>query len=117
QDGRSGEIVGLFAFVPSRIHVDGGDVPSVRPFAPIVAKSIRSQLLTLDPRKLPAAQMYRRGIAELAARGHRLSYAIVDPRWTLLLRFSPHLIHQKLPLWSRALPLAGPLPLGHGFEA
>ncbi len=117
QDRDSGDLVGQFAFIPSMIAADGQMLPAVRPFAPIVARSVRGQILNPDPRKMPIGSMYRMAVAELAARGQRLAYMIADPHWMVLLKFYAKLLHRKFPLWSRALPLGGTLPLGHGYDA
>jgi hypothetical protein len=117
QNEDTGELVGQFAFIPSMIATNGQLVPAVRPFAPIVARSIRSRILSLDPRKMPAGAMYRTAVRELSARGQRVAYMIADPHWLFLLKFNTGLVHHRFPLWSLPLPLGGALPLGHGFDA
>jgi hypothetical protein len=117
QDRDTGELVAQFAFIPSAVVADGELLPAVRPFAPIIARLIRGRILSLDPRRMPVASMYRTAARELAARGTRVAYMIADPHWLLLLKFNPDLNYHRFPFWSLPLPLPQPLPLGAGFEA
>jgi hypothetical protein len=117
EDSRAGELVAQFAFIPSKIVVNGELVPAVRPFAPIIARSARLQALSLDPRKTPVASLFRTAVPELVERGVRVAYMIADPHWLLLLMFNPAMTHHKFPLWSLPLPIAGPIALGPGVEA
>jgi hypothetical protein len=117
EDPQTGELVGQFAFIPSMVAVDGDLFPAVRPFAPILLRSVRGRILSIDPRKSPVSAMYRLGIQELSARGPRVAYMIADPHWVLMMKFNPNLKLHKFPLWSLPLPLSRPLPLGAGFDA
>lgn len=118
-DPGTGEIRGQFAFIPSLVAVDGREVPAVRPFAPILHKGHRASLAgtLLNPAKHPALAMYLHGVEEMRRRGAGVLYMMPDPSWVRLLRLFPRFQYGSFPLFSRPVPLGGPLPLGDGFTA
>ncbi|MEA2563605.1 MAG: hypothetical protein QOH06_5109 [Acidobacteriota bacterium] len=117
RDSRSGAIVGQFRFMPSLVSVDGREVRAHRPFGTIITKEMRQGMASLNPLKQPAVAMYLHAVRELQERGEQLIYMVPDPRWVRLFKMFSFLQTGSFPLWSRALPLAAPLPLGEGFEA
>jgi len=117
RDGRSGDIVGQFRFMPSHVSVDGREVRAHRPFGTIITKAMRQGMTSLNPMNQPAVAMYMRAVEELQARGEQLIYMVPDPRWVRMFKMFGFLQTGSFPLWSRAVPLPAPLPLGDGFEA
>jgi hypothetical protein len=114
-DTDTGAIVGLFAFVPSIVWVDGREISAFRPGAPIVAKSFRFR--SPNPLSHPVVAMYKFAVKALRARGDGLIYMVPDPRWLRLFKIFPFLQTGSFPLWRLDLPIAAPLPLGEGFTA
>jgi hypothetical protein len=114
-DDQSGRIVGEFAFMPSRVRVNGREISAFRPAAPIVAKGYR--FFSANPLAHPALVMYRQAVEALRDRGEGLIYMVPDPRWVRLLKMFPGLQVGTFPLYSLPLPLsAGPLPIGEGYK-
>lgn len=114
-DTETGRIVGQFAFVPSRVSVDGREVRAFRPGAPIVAKSLRFR--SANPLSHPVVAMYKFAVKALRARGDGLIYMVPDARWLRLFKMFPFLQTGSFPLWRLTLPLRAPLALGAGFTA
>lgn len=118
RDSDSGEIVGQFRFMPSRLVVDGREVSAHRPFGTIISKRMRDLVTSNNPLDQPAVAMYLRAIPELKARGEQLIYMVPDPRWVRMFKMFPFFQTGSFPLWSLQVPLAtGPLPLGDGYTA
>jgi hypothetical protein len=119
----TGNMVGQFRFMPTRVWVDGREVNAVRPFGTIVtqeaheASDVRS---TLDN---PIAKMYLFGVREFRKRGVSIVHMVPDQRWLgLLKRWAKTLKLFKInygtfPFWSLSLPLAEPKSLGPGFRS
>lgn len=118
-DPDTGEIRGQFTFIPSMIVADGREVSAVRPFAPILHKDLRTNVLAalLNPSSHPVLSMYQYGVEEMRRRETGVLYMVPDPKWVRLLRFFPRFAHGKYPLFSRPLPLGELVPLGEGFSA
>jgi hypothetical protein len=116
-DGQSGEILGQFAFTPAVVSVNGRPVRALRPSAPIATKALTLAMRDLRPAEHPVAAMYTHAVEALQGQGHALLYMLPDPRWERALQMAPFLRCGKFPLWSVALPLPAPLPLGTGFTA
>jgi hypothetical protein len=117
-DAESGENIGQFRFMPSRVSVDGREVRAHRPFGTIITTRMREAVKSSNPLEQPAVAMYMHAVAELQARGEQLIYMVPDPRWVRLFKMFPFLQTGSFPLWSLPVPLeAGPLALGRGFTA
>jgi len=116
-DDRSGEIVGQFRFMPSRVSVDGNEVRAYRPFGTIISKAMREAVESNNPFDQPAVAMYRHAITELQARGEQLIYMVPDPRWFRLFKMFPFLQTGSFPLWSLPLPIEELPSLGQGYRA
>lgn len=111
------EIVGQLAFMPSRVTVDGKETTSVRPFAYILSKALRSWSPVISPGDHPFGGMYACGVQEVAARGDGLLYALPHPTFARLLRLFPAFQSAVFPYWSVPLPLERPRPLAPGCDA
>jgi hypothetical protein len=116
-DEWTGEIVGQFRFMPSRVVVDGREVRAHRPFGTIITKAMREAVESNNPFDQPAVAMYARAVTELQARGEQLIYMVPDPRWVRLFKMFPFLQTGSFPLWSLLTPFERPLALGEGFTA
>lgn len=122
-DERTGEMVGQFRFMPSRVSVNGKVVSAVRPFATIVTPAAHEAADIRSATDNPVAAMYLLAAREFAARGVGLIYIVPDQRWLgLFKRWASTLKFFRLdygtfPLWSLPLPLQTPLPLGENFRA
>jgi hypothetical protein len=114
----TGEIVGQFAFIPSLVAVGGREVPAVRPFAPIIARTGRDVALTANPLEHPVVAMHLFAVKALRERSFGLIYSLPDPHWLMFCRLFPKPERQigTFPLWSKPLPLAAPLPLPAGYS-
>jgi hypothetical protein len=117
RDVKSGEIVGQFRFMPSRVSIDGHMVRAHRPFGTIITKAMRDSVASNNPLEQPAVAMYLHAVAELQARGEQLIYMVPDPRWVRMFKMCPFLQTSSFPLWSLPTPLPAPLALGAGFTA
>ncbi|MEJ7577426.1 MAG: hypothetical protein WKF74_10530 [Pyrinomonadaceae bacterium] len=111
-DDETGEMVGQFRFMPSRVCVNGEVVRAVRPFGTIVTPAMRDAVKSNNPLQQPAVAMYFRAVDELKAVGEQFIYMVPDPRWMRLFQMLPFLQTGTFPLWSLPLPLAKPYPLG-----
>ena len=80
-DADTGNIVGQFRFMPTRVLVDGREVPAVRPFGTIVSPEMRTALTITNPLSYPPVAMYLRAKEEVANRGAVLVHMVPDPRW------------------------------------
>jgi hypothetical protein len=113
----SGEIVGQFIFIPSTVVVNGQEVKSCRPFAPVVKKSIRSELgmLTLVEYIL---KMYNYATEYFVQQGVYVIHMLPDPRWSRAFQFIPGVQVKNFPLWSLKLQnkIEPKLPLGYAVE-
>ena len=117
-DVESGENIGQFRFMPSRVSVNGREVRAHRPFGTIITTRMREAVKSNNPLEQPAVAMYMHAVAELQARGEQLIYMVPDPRWVRLFRMFPFLQTGSFPLWSLPVPSeAGPLALGRGLTA
>ena len=116
-DTATGEMVGQFRFMPSRVCVDGAEVRAVRPFGTIVTPAMRDAVESNNPLDQPVVAMYSRAVQELQAMGEQLIYMVPDPRWVRLFKMFPFLQTGSFPLWSLPLPLTTALPLGAGYTA
>jgi hypothetical protein len=114
-DSATGKIVGQFAFMPSRVTVDGREYRAFRPAAPIVARSLRFR--SPNPLAHPAVRMYLHAAKELRERGDGLIYMVPDPRWVRFFKMFPNLQAGKFPLWKIDLPLAREMPMPEGHTA
>lgn len=112
-DPADGRIVGEFAFIPSVVSVQGRELRSFRPAAPVVSKELRFR--SVNPLEHPAAAMYLYAVKALRERGDGLIYMIPDPRWVRFFRMFPNLQGGSYPLWKLDLPLSEPLPLPLGY--
>ncbi len=117
EDGDSRQVVGQFAFIPSRVSVDGRDVSALRPFAPIMSPAARGSLRNGNPFHHPIPAMYMYAVKALRKRGDGLIYMVPDTRWLRFFRMFPFLTCGSFPLWSLPLPLARDLPLPAGYRA
>jgi hypothetical protein len=110
----TGEIRGQFAFIPSRVVIDGAEFSAVRPFAPILHSEERSSLLgtVLNPTRHPALAMYLFGVNQLRSAGTAVLYMSPDPSWIRLLRLFPRFQIGSFPLFSRPVPIERPFDLG-----
>jgi hypothetical protein len=120
-DDATGEMVGQFRFMPSRVTVNGEEVRAVRPFGTIITPAMREAVVSNNPFDQPAVAMYARAVEELRAAGEQLIYMVPDPRWVRLFRMFPFLQTGSFPLWSLPLPMPSPMPasfsLGEGYRA
>ncbi|HEY0080867.1 MAG TPA: hypothetical protein VGB73_19850 [Pyrinomonadaceae bacterium] len=116
-DDRTGEMLGQFRFMPSRVSVDGEVVRAVRPFGTIITPAMREAVRSNNPFDQPAVAMYSRAVEELRAAGEQLIYMVPDPRWVRLFKMFPFLQTGSFPLWSLPMPLAAPLAQAKGYEA
>ena len=114
-DSATGKIVGQFAFMPSRVTVDGREYRAFRPAAPIVARSLRFR--SPNPLAHPAVRMYLHAAKELRERGDGLIYMVPDPRWVRFFKMFPNLQAGKFPLWKIDLPLTREMPMPEGHTA
>jgi hypothetical protein len=114
----TGEIRGQFAFIPSKISLNGTEVAAVRPFAPILHKDQRVSLLgtVVNPLRHPALAMYQFGVDQLRVSGIGVLYMLPDPSWIRLLRMFPRFQNGSFPLFSRPVPLANPIPLDRAYR-
>jgi hypothetical protein len=118
RDSDSGEVVGQFRFMPSRVVVNGRELRAHRPFGTIISKRMRNLITSNNPLDQPAVAMYVRAMHELQARKEQLIYMVPDPRWVRMFKMFPFFQTGSFPLWSLQLPLPkGPLSLGDGFVA
>jgi hypothetical protein len=116
-DTATGEIVGQFRFMPSRVSVNGEALRAVRPFGTIITQKMRDAVESNNPLEQPAVAMYTRAVEELQAAGEQLIYMVPDPRWVRLFKMFPFLQAGSFPLWSLPLPLSKPLPLVKGYTS
>lgn len=116
-DTETGEIVGQFRFMPSRVSVNGRELRAVRPFGTIIGKQMSDAARTGNVLDQPAVAMYSCAARELQALGEQFIYMVPDPRWVRLFKMLPMLKHGSFPLWSLPVPLSSPLPLGEGCTA
>jgi len=118
-NAETGEIVGQFAFIPSLVSVGGREVPAVRPFAPIMARTGRDVVLTANPLEHPVVAMQMYAVKALREKGFELMYSVPDPQWAMFCRLFPNPQRHvgSFPLWSRPLPLPAPFPLEAGYTA
>ncbi|CAN5846367.1 hypothetical protein BH23GEM7_BH23GEM7_05920 [soil metagenome] len=114
EETETGEILGMFAFVPSIVVVDGRPISAFRPAAPIVSDSFRVR--SVNPMQHPVAAMYMQAVRLLRSRGEGLIYMVPDPRWVPFFRLFRNLYAGTFPLWSLRLPLASPLPLDPAYR-
>ena len=117
RDQDSGDIVGQFRFIPSRVSVDGREIRAYRPFGTIVSKAMRDAVVSNNPFDQPAVAMYRHAVNELQTRGEQLIYMVPDPRWVRLFKMFPFVQSGSFPLWSLRLPLQDPPPVADGYHA
>ncbi|HEV7905166.1 MAG TPA: hypothetical protein VGO96_15095, partial [Pyrinomonadaceae bacterium] len=116
-DSATGEMVGQFRFMPSRLTVDGETVRAVRPFGTIVTPAMRAAVESRNPLEQPAVAMYSRAVEELRGYGEQIIYMVPDPRWVRLFKMFPFFQTGTFPLWSLPLPLAAPLETRAGYRA
>lgn len=116
-DAATGEMVGQFRFMPSRVYVDGAEVRAVRPFGTIVTAAMREAVGSNNPLDQPVVAMYSRAVQELQAMGEQLIYMVPDPRWVRLFKMFPFLQTGSFPLWSLPLPLTTASTLDAGYIA
>lgn len=122
-DERTGEMVGQFRFMPSRVSLDGRVVSAVRPFATIVTREAHEVADIRSTTDNPVVAMYVLAAREFGARGVGLIYIVPDQRWLhLFKRLASTLKMLRLnygtfPLWSLPLPLESPIALGENFHA
>lgn len=114
-DGKTGEIVGQFAFMPSLVTVNGREYRAFRPGAPIVARSQRFR--SPNPLAHPAVAMYMHAVRALRERGDGFIYMVPDPRWVRLFKMFPKFQAGKFPLWRLDLPLAREIEMPASFTA
>ncbi len=114
-DDASGDIVGEFTFLPTRVWTQGREVRAYRPSAPVVAKAARGSF----SRRLrhPVIAMYQHAVLALRAQGHGVLYMMPDPRWIPFLSLFPNMVAGRFPLWQMPVPLAAPLSLSAGAVA
>ncbi len=116
-DTESGEIVGQFCFIQTRVMVNGKQLRAVRPFGTIVTPMMRDAFVMRHPLDYPAGSMYDCAVEELQAMGNQLIYMVPDPRWTRLFKMFPHFQTGSFPLWSLPVPLNEPMALNKAYTA
>ncbi len=84
EDG-GGRVAGQLVFAPTRVRMDGEDVPAVRVGAPIVDRAWRRR--SVRHAEHPAARLYRAGARAAAERGFRLLYALPEHAWLPFFRW------------------------------
>jgi hypothetical protein len=82
-----GEVVGQEVFTPSRLHVDGLEVPALRLSAPILRKDLRRESL----RKVdhPVIGLFMAGKEAAVAGGYGVIYALPEHAWLPFFRWCP----------------------------
>jgi hypothetical protein len=110
EDDSTGVIVGQLMFRETRVWVDGRELSSARPGAAILAPAARgmgSLKTVLGLYRLGATVLRQRGVALL----HMIPVFSLRP-----LASGPGAVRTgSIPVWSRGLPLGGPLALPPGF--
>lgn len=112
-DEKSGEILAQFVFIPIRISVKGQEIKAFKPCAPIMRKSVRTDLGLVSFLK-----MYRFAIKHFIAEGVNLFYMMPDPRWARGFQMIPGVKVATFPLWCMPLDqeIASQLPQGYEVE-
>lgn len=106
-------ILAQLVFIPLNISLKDTQVKAYRPFAPIMRKSVRTDLGLVSFLK-----MYRFAVRHFQAAGIQLFYMIPDPRWARGLQMLPGVQVASFPLWCLPLdkPFAEKLPVGFVVE-
>lgn len=114
----TGEVLGQFIFVPSKVSINGEEVKAFRPFAPIVKKNIREELGMLTLFEY-ISKMYKYATKQFVLQGVYLIHMLPDPRWARAFHLLPGVKICNFPLWSLPLPkekIKSELPEGYMME-
>jgi hypothetical protein len=109
-----GDIVGQIVMMATRLSADGGELPAIHQFAPIVARATRTR--ATDPREHPLTKLIKFAMHEAKARNFAVVYSLPDPKWEGLFRRMPGLRVGKFPLWTLPLPLDGFVALDESYS-
>lgn len=106
-DDQTGNIIGQFLFIPSGISVNGKEMMTYRPFAPVLKQSLQTKfgIASLLTWQHPILKLYQKVADEMSRQGISFLYAMPDPRWARILLTRPSFMTHKFPLWSHPLPL------------
>lgn len=112
-NSETGEILAQFVFIPIRITVEGVEVKAFKPCAPIMRKSVRTDLGLASFLK-----MYKFATKHFVAQGVYLFYMMPDPRWARGFQMIPGVQVASFPLWCLPLDKTIPeiLPNGYAVE-
>jgi hypothetical protein len=111
---KTDEILAQFVFFPLKIFVHGKELNAFKPCAPVMRKSVRTDLGLVSFLK-----MYRYAIKHFTAQGVHLFYMMPDPRWARGFQMIPGVQVANFPLWCLPLnrPMPPQLPEGYAIES
>jgi hypothetical protein len=116
-DSETNQILAHFIFIPSMIFFRGSLLKTLRPFAPVVSKQIRSALGLLTLMEY-IYKMYKYAVKYFTKLDVALFYMLPDPRWSKAFQILPNVQTARFPLWSLKLSeqVFIDLPAGYKHE-
>lgn len=113
-DKATDEVVAQFVFIPTKTSVDGIELRSYKPCAPIIKKSLREEA-GLASVFIHMLKMYRFATKHFVSQGVYLLHMMPDPRWARSFEALPGVKIANFSLWTFSLNKEVDYQLPDGF--